>query len=245
MTRLDPKSAPYAALVNGVARNLTRRRDEFLASGTALDIDTPAWLAARWRKAYGEETAQAIAAANRLEPTLDISVKSDPAFWAEKLDAVLLPTGSVRLKTHAPVHDLPGYDEGAWWVQDAAAALPAQLLEVSPGFHVGDLCSAPGGKAAQLAARGARVTAVDRSAERLKILATNFQRLRLEAEVVVADVTTLSTPSCSMRPVPAPARSAAIPTSPGRKRPATSPSSRRCKRRCSTKPLNWSGRAAR
>ncbi len=192
MTRLDPKSAPYAALVNGVARNLARRRDEFLASGTALDIDTPAWLAARWRKAYGEETAQTIAAANRLEPTLDISVKSDPAFWAEKLDAVLLPTGSVRLKTHAPVHDLPGYDEGAWWVQDAAAALPAQLLEVSPGFHVGDLCSAPGGKAAQLAARGARVTAVDRSAERLKILATNFQRLRLEAEVVVADVTTLN-----------------------------------------------------
>ena len=70
--------------------------------------------------------------------------------------------------------------------------MPAQLLEVAPGFHVGDLCSAPGGKAAQLAARGARVTAVDRSAERLKILATNFQRLRLEAEVVVADVTTLN-----------------------------------------------------
>lgn len=192
MTRLDPKSAPYAALVNGVARNLARRRDEFLGAGTALDVDTPAWLAARWRKAYGEETAQAIAAANRLEPTLDVSVKSDAAHWVETLDAVLLPTGSVRLKTHTPVRELPGYEDGAWWVQDAAAALPAQLLQVTPGFHVGDLCSAPGGKAAQLAARGARVTAVDRSAERLKVLATNFQRLQLEAEIVVSDVTTLN-----------------------------------------------------
>ena len=192
MTRLDPKSTPYAALVNGVARNLARQREEFLNSGTALDIDTPAWLAARWRKAHGEAAAQAIAAVNRLEPTLDISVKSDPAYWADKLEALLLPTGSLRLKTHAPVQDLPGYEDGAWWVQDAAAALPAQLLKVSPGLRVGDLCSAPGGKAAQLAARGARVTAVDRSAERLKILATNFQRLQFEAEIVVADVTTLS-----------------------------------------------------
>ncbi len=95
-------------------------------------------------------------------------------------------------RTHASIQDLPGYAEGAWWVQDAAAALPAQLLTITPGMHVGDLCSAPGGKAAQLAVRGARVTAVDRSAERLKILAANFQRLRLEAEVVVADVTSLN-----------------------------------------------------
>ena len=195
MTRLDSKCAPYAALVNGVARNLIRRREEFLAAGPALDIDVPAWLAARWRKAYGEEMALAIAAANRLEPTLDITVKSDAAQWAEKLDAVLLPTVSIRLKTHRPIQELDGYEDGEWWVQDAAAALPAQLLNVTPGLHVGDLCSAPGGKAAQLAARGARVTAVDRSAERLKLLAANFQRLQLEAEVVVADVTTFSGPT--------------------------------------------------
>ncbi len=192
MTRLDPKGVPYAALVNGVCRNLIRRREEMLAAAAALDGDTPAWLATRWRKAYGDALAQEIAATNRLEPTLDVSVKADPALWAEKLDAIVLPTGSLRLKTHVSVQDLPGYAEGAWWIQDAAAALPAQLLKIAPGTHVGDLCSAPGGKAAQLAVRGARVTAVDRSAERLKILAANFQRLRLEAEVVVADVTSLS-----------------------------------------------------
>ncbi|HKH80812.1 MAG TPA: transcription antitermination factor NusB [Methylovirgula sp.] len=192
MMRLDQKTVPYASLVNGVLRNLIRRREAVLADGSPLDQDTPAWLASRWRKTYGEATAQAIAAANRLEPTLDISVKSDPALWAERLGAILLPTGSLRLLTHRPVTELPGFAEGAWWVQDAAAALPARLLRVTPGMKIGDLCSAPGGKAAQLAARGARVVAVDRSAERLKLLAANFQRLRLESEVVVADVVALS-----------------------------------------------------
>jgi 16S rRNA (cytosine967-C5)-methyltransferase len=192
MMRLDPKTVPYASLVNGVLRNLVRGRDAILAGSAPLDQDTPAWLAARWRKTYGETEAQAIAAANRLEPTLDISVKSDPALWAERLGASLLPTGSLRLSSHRPIAELPGYAEGAWWVQDAAAALPARFLTVTPGMKIGDLCSAPGGKAAQLAARGARVVAVDRSAERLKLLAANFQRLRLEAEVVVADVLTLN-----------------------------------------------------
>jgi 16S rRNA (cytosine967-C5)-methyltransferase len=192
MIRLDQKTAPYASLVNGVLRNLIRGRETVLADSAPLDQDTPAWLASRWRKTYGEATAQAIAAANRLEPTLDISVKSDPALWAERLGASLLPTGSLRLSTHRPIAELPGYAEGAWWVQDAAAALPAALLDVTPGMKIADLCSAPGGKAAQLAARGARVIAVDRSAERLKLLAANFERLRLEAEVVVADVLALN-----------------------------------------------------
>ncbi|HLH11741.1 MAG TPA: RsmB/NOP family class I SAM-dependent RNA methyltransferase [Methylovirgula sp.] len=192
MIRLDQKAVPYASLVNGVLRNLIRRREEFLAAGSALDQDTPAWLAARWRKAYGETSAQAIAATNRLEPTLDISVKSDLAFWAERLEAAILPTGSLRLSTHAPIAELAGYAEGAWWVQDAAAALPARLLKPAPGMTIGDLCSAPGGKAAQLAACGAHVVAVDRSAERLKLLSANLQRLRLEAEIVVADVTALA-----------------------------------------------------
>jgi 16S rRNA (cytosine967-C5)-methyltransferase len=191
ITRLDPKGTAYAALVNGVLRNLTRQRDDVLARDEALDQDTPAWLAARWRKTYGETLARAIAQANRLEPTLDITVKSDPEYWAAQLGATLLPTGSLRLSSHVPIPDLPGYAEGAWFVQDAVAALPAKLLPVVPGMRIGDLCSAPGGKAAQLAARGARVTAIDRSAERLKVLAANFERLRLEAEIVVADVLTL------------------------------------------------------
>ncbi len=192
MTRLDAKTAPYAALVNGVLRNLARRRDTYLASASPLDHDTPPWLAARWRKTYGEEGAHAIAAAHRLEPTLDISVKSDAEFWAEKLGATVLPTGSLRLATHQPIPELPGYEEGAWWVQDAAAALAARFITIEPGIKIADLCSAPGGKAAQLAARGARVTAIDRSAERLKLLSSNFDRLRLEAEIVVADVVALN-----------------------------------------------------
>ncbi len=192
MTRLDSKTAPYAALVNGVLRNLARGREGFLNSGSALDQDTPPWLTVRWRKTYGEEAAQAIAAAHRLEPTLDVTVKGDTEEWVEKLGATLLPTGSLRLETHVPVPELPGYSDGEWWVQDASAALPAGLFAIEPGMRIADFCSAPGGKAAQLAARGARVVAIDRSAERLKLLSSNFERLRLEAEIVVADVTNLS-----------------------------------------------------
>ncbi len=199
--RLEPKAVPYAALFNAVLRNLVRSRDEILATSDPLDDDTPAWLAARWCKAYGEDRARAIAAAHRLEPTLDLTMLDqacldqacldEASAWAERLDAVILPTGSLRLRTHDPVPQLAGYDDGAWFVQDAAAAIPARLLCPRKDMRIADLCAAPGGKAAQLAAAGAEVTAIDRSAERLKILAANFERLHLRAEIVVADVTTL------------------------------------------------------
>ncbi len=191
MARLESKTAPYAALVNGVLRNLARERERILAQSDPLDHDTPPWLAARWRKTYGEDLARAIAAANRCEPTLDLTVKADPEDWAERLGARLLPTGSLRLMTHLPIAELAGYAEGEWWVQDAAAALPARLLQVGPGRRVADFCAAPGGKAAQLAAAGVEVVAIDRSAERLKRLAANFERLRLHADVIVADIATL------------------------------------------------------
>jgi 16S rRNA (cytosine967-C5)-methyltransferase len=185
--RLDPKSAGFANLVNGVLRNLIRRRDEFLDLSDPLEDDTPHWLAARWRRVYGEERAQKIAASHRDEPTLDLTVKSNPELWAEKLGGRVLPTGSVRLAAHTPIPELAGYAEGEWWVQDAAAALPARVLAVKPGERVLDLCAAPGGKTAQLAGAGAKVVALDRSAERLKILAANLARLRLEATVAVGD----------------------------------------------------------
>jgi 16S rRNA (cytosine967-C5)-methyltransferase len=185
--RADPATAPFAALVNGVLRNVARARDEILDGSDPLDDDTPAWLAGRWRAHYGEAIARAIASANRDEPTLDLSVKSDAEGWARRLGGVVLPTGSVRLKSRVPVADLEGYGDGEWWVQDAGAALPARLLRASPGVRVVDLCAAPGGKAAEIAAAGARLTAVDRSAERLKRLAGNFERLRLNAEIAVAD----------------------------------------------------------
>ena len=192
--RAEPASAPYAALANAVLRGIARERDDILAASDPLNDDTPAWLAQRWRATYGEATARAIATAHRAEPTLDLSVKSDPQAWALKLDGVVLPTGSVRLKGHEAIPELPGYAEGEWWVQDAAAALPARLIGARQGMRVVDLCAAPGGKSAELAMTGAAVTTVDRSAERLKLLAANFERLRLQSEVVVADALAFDAP---------------------------------------------------
>ena len=185
--RADAGSAPFAGLVNAVLRAIADDREAILADSDPLEDDTPAWLAARWRATYGDETARSIAEANRCEPTLDLSVKSGAADWAERLGGIVLPTGSVRLDTHRPVAELEGYAEGEWWVQDAAAAVPARLLGARPGQRIVDLCAAPGGKSAELAAAGAEITAVDRSAERLKVLAANFERLNLHADIVVAD----------------------------------------------------------
>ncbi len=186
-TRLEPKSAGFAGLANGVLRNLLRRREEFLDIAAQGDHDAPPWLAQRWRHSYGVETARAIIAAQMREPPLDVTVKSDPQFWASRLEGVVLPTGSVRVRNRDAIVDLPGYAEGEWWVQDAAAALPARLLGVKPGERVLDMCAAPGGKTAQLAHAGADVVALDRAAERLKLLAANLERLNLHADIAVGD----------------------------------------------------------
>jgi 16S rRNA (cytosine967-C5)-methyltransferase len=193
-TKRDPQLAPFAALVNGVLRNIARGKEELLAEADPF-ADIPAWLAVRWRKTWGEERALAIAAMLRQEPTLDLSVKSDAAGWAQKLGGAVLPTGSVRLATHAPVADLDGYSDGAWWVQDAAAALPARLLGAKPGERIADLCAAPGGKTIQLALGGAEVVALDRSAERMKRLAANLQRTGVDADLKVGDALTFDAPS--------------------------------------------------
>ena len=185
--RHDPQSQAFAALANAVARNLARARDELV--DTEPLIDAPAWLAARWKQSYGDAVVALIAEANRTEPRLDLTVKGDAESWASKLDGDLLPTGSIRLRTQTPVPELPGFEAGDWWVQDAAAALPARLLNVVAGERVADLCAAPGGKTAQLALAGGLVVAVDRSAERLKRLALNLERLQLTVETKVADAT--------------------------------------------------------
>jgi len=185
----DRRDAGYAGLVNAVLRRVAKNAAEQLRGKDTVTLDTPDWLMTRWRRAYGPELAHAIAAANGQEPALDVTVKSDPAQWATALGGQVLPTGSVRAIVHGPVPRLPGYADGAWWVQDAAAAIPAQLLGDVRGKSVADLCAAPGGKTAQLAAAGARVTAVDRSAPRLERLKHNLARLGLSAETVAADVT--------------------------------------------------------
>jgi 16S rRNA (cytosine967-C5)-methyltransferase len=187
--KADPRAAGFAALVNAVLRNVAREADE-LRSPADPFVDTPGWLAARWRARYGEEAAAAIALAHRMEPTLDLTTRGNPADWAARLGGVVLPTGSVRLDTRAPIVELEGYADGEWWVQDAAASLPARLMRAQAGMRVADLCSAPGGKTAQLAAAGAQVTALDRSAGRQKRLAANLSRLGLSADVRVGDALT-------------------------------------------------------
>ncbi len=169
-------------------RRIAHGGAQLLANTDTAILDTPDWLWARWTKAYGDEVARAIALANRQEPALDLTVKSDAAAWASALGGRVLPTGSVRAIVHGPVSALPGYQDGAWWVQDAAAALPARLLGDMSGRTVADLCAAPGGKTAQLAAAGAHVIAVDRGPKRLERLRQNLARLQLSAETVAADV---------------------------------------------------------
>jgi 16S rRNA (cytosine967-C5)-methyltransferase len=156
-------------------------------SGAEPWLDTPGWLEERWIAQYGEPLATAIATAHRAMASVDLTVKEDPHAWAERLGGILLPTGSVRLTERTPIRDLSGYEDGAWWVQDAAAALPARLLAPQPGERIADLCAAPGGKTAQLAAAGAQVLAVDRSAKRLKRLEENLARLRLQAATRAID----------------------------------------------------------
>jgi 16S rRNA (cytosine967-C5)-methyltransferase len=179
----------YAGLINAVLRKVSANAAAILAEQDAPALNTPAWLFARWEAHYGTDTARLIAAAHLEEPALDLSVKSDAAGWATRLGGELLPWGTVRLKHHkGRIEDIEGYAEGAWWVQDAAAALPALLLGDVSGKRVADLCAAPGGKTLELAARGAVVTAVDISASRLRRLQENLDRLHLQAEIVQADV---------------------------------------------------------
>jgi 16S rRNA (cytosine967-C5)-methyltransferase len=181
----DRRAGRYAGLVNAVLRRVAQNSAAFTTDGTPRD--TPDWLLARWTRAYGADAARALALAIGHEPALDLTVRSDAAHWAERVRGRVLPTGTVRTLAHGAIPLLPGFAEGAWWVQDAAASLPARLLGDMDGLAVADLCAAPGGKTAQLAAAGARVTAVDRSPARLKRLNENLARLKLQAETVAAD----------------------------------------------------------
>jgi 16S rRNA (cytosine967-C5)-methyltransferase len=187
LAQSDRHAAHYTGLINGVLRKLARDGKAQLAALDAVTLDTPEWLMRRWTAHYGEATARDIAAAHGHEPALDLTVKGDPAVVAEQLGGRVMPTGTVRLVASGPIPQLAGYDDGAWWVQDAAAAMPARLLGDVAGQSIADLCAAPGGKTAQLALAGAQVTAVDRSEARLTRLRQNLLRLQLDAKVVKAD----------------------------------------------------------
>jgi 16S rRNA (cytosine967-C5)-methyltransferase len=177
----------HKGLVNAVLRRLSVEGAERLDEQDAPRLNTPDWLWQSWSRTYGEATARKIARAHLKEAPLDMTLRDDVETWRAKLEGVLLPTGTVRRTAGGALATLPGYTEGAWWVQDAAAALPARLFGDLAGREVIDLCAAPGGKTAQLAIAGAKVTAVDRSSRRLERLVANLKRLDLEAEAVGAD----------------------------------------------------------
>ncbi len=186
--REDQQARRFSRLANAVLRRISEQGAAIASQQDAGRLNTPDWLWQSWSEAYGAEDAARIAEQHLCEPPLDLTVKSDAEDWARRLGGVVLPTGSVRLAAKGRIEELEGFAEGAWWVQDAAASLPARLLGDVRGKRVADLCAAPGGKTAQLAHRGAEVTAVDVSAKRLERLKANLARLKLEAETVAADV---------------------------------------------------------
>ncbi len=173
---------PFAWLVNAVLRKVATGGTEALETLDAPRLDTPNWLWASWGA-----NARAIAIAQREEAPLDLTLK--PGTPVPE-GAELLPTGSVRFPAGTLVADIPGFADGALWVQDAAAALPARLLNARPGERVADLCAAPGGKTGQLAAAGAHVTALERDPGRIERLAGNLLRWGLHADLIQADATT-------------------------------------------------------
>lgn len=187
LVQSDRRAAKYAGLVNAVLRRCAREGKSLIEDVRNQAIDLPPWLFARWSTHYGEATAKQMAAAIGHEPSLDLTVKSDAAQWASRLHGETLPTGTVRTQLQGSVTMLPGFAEGQWWVQDAAAALPVRLFGDIEGKQIADLCAAPGGKTAQLVQSGAAVTALDRSPARVARLRDNLARLKLEAEAVVAD----------------------------------------------------------
>ncbi|MBU3077101.1 RsmB/NOP family class I SAM-dependent RNA methyltransferase [Sphingomonas quercus] len=195
---------PHAAiatvlpLVDGGPRRLVHGVFGAVMAAEAKLPDPPSLPAAvtkRWRKRYGGPAVRAAQAAIAAPPPLDLTLR-DPATtgdWAARLGAESLMPGHLRLP-RASVTELAGYDDGAWWVQDLAAAIPARLLGAGPGTAL-DLCAAPGGKALQLAAAGWQVTALDISAARLGRLRDNLTRTGLAAAIVEADVMTWAPPA--------------------------------------------------
>jgi len=184
ITRSHRKTAGMAGLVNAVLRKVAAEAEKW----PTLPVPRlPKWLRKPLIDDYGKQAVEAIEAAHYAGAPLDITAKGAPDDVAARLGGAQLPTGSVRLPGPVQVSTLPGFAEGDWWVQDAAAAIPAQVLAPQVGEKVLDLCAAPGGKTMQLAAAGATVTAVDVSATRMTRLSENLARVGLAAEVVTAD----------------------------------------------------------
>ena len=194
LAKQDQKAQHFSGLINAVLRKVSTEGKTALRKLDGPRLNTLDWLWEQWVSAYDEKTARAIAVAHLSEAPLDISVKSNAEHWAAQLEGELLPTGTIRLRsTDKNLQDLPGFSTGEWWVQDAASALPVKLFGDIEGHSVLDLCAAPGGKTAQLAATGANVTAVDDSVSRMSRLRENLARVNLPVTTLLADVLSLPT----------------------------------------------------
>ncbi len=186
----DVGQVPFAKLVNAVMRRIQREGTQLLEAQDTARLNTSDWLWDSWVAAYGEETTRTIAAVHLETPPLDLTPKSDPDIWAEKLGGTLILDGTVRLSEASDVTTLDGFEEGDWWVQDAAARLPVTLLGDLHDKNVIDLCAAPGGKTMELLSLGANVTAVDISERRMGRVRENLQRTGYPATLVTEDART-------------------------------------------------------
>ena len=186
--QIDPRNRRFASLTNAVLRRLGREKASHLSATRTVSV-IPDWFHARLVAIYGRDHTDRIGKA-LLEPSsIDLTVKSDADGWAARLGGLVLPTGSVRLPfASGAIPALEGFEAGEWWVQDAAASIPAKLFGDLAGKRVADLCAAPGGKTAQLALAGAEVIALDQSGNRLKRLVGNLDRLGLSATAVEANM---------------------------------------------------------
>ena len=183
----DAKAVHFKPLINATLRRVSREGAASLPEQDAERLNTPDWLWTRWLGAYGEGATRAIARAHVQAPPLDLAAK-DTAPSVLREGATELPGNIIRLTRPGNPESLPGFPDGAFWVQDFAATLPARLLGDVRDRRVFDLCAAPGGKTAQLCAMGARVTAVERDEARMARLRENLARLRFDAELVLCDV---------------------------------------------------------
>lgn len=182
----NKRTASMKGLVNAVLRKVAANGQEVWPTLRVPRL--PKWLRGPLVEAYSPEIVAAMEAVHFEGAPLDLTAKGDRGALQRSLGGELLPTGTLRLADAGQVTQMPGYKRGSWWVQDAAAAIPVQVLAPKEGERVLDLCAAPGGKTMQIAASGAEVTAVDDSGARMKRLRENLKRTRLKAEIVVGDV---------------------------------------------------------
>jgi 16S rRNA (cytosine967-C5)-methyltransferase len=188
MVGMNKRTAGMKGLVNAVLRKVAADLPEGWDKLAVPRL--PKWLREPLKEAYGPQVVADIERVHFAGAPLDLTARTDPQAVAEAVGGTVLPTGTVRLASGQQVTGLPGYDAGDWWVQDAAAALPARMLDAQPGERVLDLCAAPGGKTLQLAATGAEITALDISEPRMGRVRQNLKRTGLTAELVVADALT-------------------------------------------------------